>query len=101
MNYLVGSPRPIHSAPSEDRILVDARLVKSHRRYLGTPPRNLRLRVPIEIAKSVVFIGRVRETIDPDNRDKLAGTGFAVAFSSGTDLTHHYLVTARHVVKKI
>lgn len=79
MNHPCTYDGAIDVTPQELRILLDARLIRSHPRYLGTPPRNVNMRVPVEIAKSVVFIGRIREMLDPDKRDKLAGTGFVVS----------------------
>ena len=70
-------------------------------RWFFTRPRDWNMRVPDDVLKSVVFLGRVLEK-GSTREFRFLGTGFFVSVpSSLPDLAYVYLVTAQHVADKL
>lgn len=75
--------------------LVDERFGDGPRYYL-TEPKDIRMRVPDQVLKTVLFVG-LPEIPDPEYR----GTGFIVTVPGTQDNHFAFMVTASHVAEKL
>jgi hypothetical protein len=75
--------------------LVDERFGDGPRYYL-TEPKDINMRVPDQVLKTVVFVG-LPEVPDPEYR----GTAFIVTMPGTQDNDFAFMVTARHVAEKL
>jgi hypothetical protein len=75
--------------------LVDERFADGPRYYLSEP-KDIDMRVPDEIRKTVLFVG-LPEIPDPEYR----GTAFIVTVPGTQDNHYAFMVTARHVAEKL
>jgi len=75
--------------------LVDERFADGPRYYLSEP-KDIDMRVPDEIRKTVLFVG-LPEIPDPEYR----GTAFIVTVPGTQDNHYAFMVTARHIAEKL
>jgi hypothetical protein len=87
---------------AEGQIYVDTRLGGVKRYYLS-PRKDMNMRIRDEMLHCVVFVGTETETGNGQKQVKFKGTAFFLAVQSARSNTNYflYLVTAKHVAKKM